>query len=306
MSRGLRLKGRGHFSEAEAAVFALYGLRTRQRLLDLPEAGIRLRVVETGSGAPTLLLHGFSLATAHWAPLMARLPGRRLIALDMPGHGASDGKRFDNTDLRAWFDTTLTALLTELDLDSVDVIGHSQGAMLGMFLALDHPERVRQLITIGTPAVAFGAALSSLRILARPRLGPLLLDMPKPGTLYRKILSNTVGSAAVAAMPDELIRATYLANRRPGFGTTVSSYLREMFRGTDADPPRYVLSDTELRRLTPPVTVILGHVEATKTAAQRVALIPQARLQPVPGEHEPWFNDLDSCAARITNALEAA
>lgn len=110
---------------------------------------------------------------------MAQLPGRRLIALDMPGHGASDGKRFDNTDLRRWFDTALTAVLTGLGLTSVDVIGHSQGAMLGMFLALDQPERVRQVIATWNYIDTNGAWLDPRRYRltsaqCRPRTsGPL-------------------------------------------------------------------------------------------------------------------------------------
>lgn len=54
-------------------------------------------------------------------------------------HGASDGVDFDGVNLRRWFGKTLTAILDELGLDKVDVIGHSQGAMLGMFLALTNP-----------------------------------------------------------------------------------------------------------------------------------------------------------------------
>lgn len=300
-------EGRADFYEAEAAVFRRYGLDAAHHVVVLPRSGVRVRVVDLGSGAPTLLLHGFGLGTAHWAALMSRLPGRRLIALDMPGHGASDGARFQDTDLRLWFDVALTDLLDELGLSSVDVIGHSQGAMLGVFLALDEPERVRRLITIGTPAVAFGATFASLRILARPHLGPLLLGMPKPDKVYRKILADTVGRSALEAMPDELVRATYLGTRRPGHGTTVSSYLREMFRGADADPPRYVLSDSELASMRPPVTVILGTSEATETAAaKRVAVLPRGRFEIVPGDHEPWFNDLDACAGRVSDALQPA
>ena len=40
--------------------------------------------------------------------------------------------------------------------------------MFGMWLALDAPARVRALVTIGTPAVALGARLDSLRMLDFP------------------------------------------------------------------------------------------------------------------------------------------
>ena len=294
---------RERFYGAEQAVFDHYGVQARHRFVSVPAFGVRLRLVETGDGAPTLLLHGFSLGVAHWAPLMTRLPARRLIAIDMPGHGASDGIDFDGINLRAWFDVTLTGLLDEIGVESVDVIGHSQGAMLGVFLALDRPDRVRSLTAIGTPAVAFGAAVAQFRILARPVVGAMMLGMPKPDSAYRKILGDTIGRAALNAAPDELVRATYLGVRRRGFGVTVSSYLREMYRGIDATPPRYVLSDTELASMKSPVSVIMGEGDADDTSAKRTAAIPDSRFEVVPGGHEPWLNDLDACATRVQDFL---
>jgi pimeloyl-ACP methyl ester carboxylesterase len=294
---------RERFYGAEQAVFDHYGVQARHRFVSVPAFGVRLRLVETGDGAPTLLLHGFSLGVAHWAPLMTRLPARRLIAIDMPGHGASDGVDFDGINLRAWFDVTLTGLLDEIGVESVDVIGHSQGAMLGVFLALDRPDRVRSLTAIGTPAVAFGAAVAQFRILARPVVGAMMLGMPKPDSAYRKILGDTIGRAALNAAPDELVRATYLGVRRRGFGVTVSSYLREMYRGIDATPPRYVLSDTELASMKSPVSVIMGEGDADDTSAKRTAAIPDGRFEVVPGGHEPWLNDLDACATRVQDFL---
>ncbi|NUT34381.1 MAG: alpha/beta hydrolase [Hamadaea sp.] len=299
--------GTDAYYAAEAKVFGHYGLQPRSGMLALTEPHLRIRTVEVGSGEPVLLLHGFSLCTAQWAPLMSRLPGLRLIAIDMPGHGGSDPVDYTGTDLRQWYRRVLTAILDGLQLDRVHLVGHSQGAMLALFLALDAPDRVRSVTAVGTPAVAFGARLPSLRVLARPGLGPLLLSMPKPDPMYRRILRDSVGEHALATMPTDLVRATYLATRRPGFGSTVSSYLREMFRGLDAQPQRYVLADDELARVRPPVSVLLGMQESRfqdlDEAARRVALIPGARFATVAGDHEPWLDDLDTCAAYISAAL---
>jgi pimeloyl-ACP methyl ester carboxylesterase len=264
-----------------------------------------LRVVQVGEGEPTLFLHGFSLCTAHWASLIARLPSPHSIAIDMPGHGGSGAVDYTGVDLRRWYGEMLTSCLDALGLDSVHLVGHSQGAMIGMWLALDAPERVRSLTAIGTPAVAMGNRLDGLRMLARPGIGRLMLSMPKPAGMYRGILAGTIGGGAVDAASEDLIRATYLGTRRPGFGRTVSTYLREMFKGVDAKPQRYVLGDDELARIQPPVLIVWGRddegVPPIAEVKQRAALIPDVRFEVVSGGHEPWLDDLDSTARTIAS-----
>lgn len=295
------------FLEAEAKVFGRWSLTPRFRNVQLQTPPIALRVVEIGEGEPTLFLHGFSLCSAHWAPLIAKLPSRRCIAIDMPGHGGSEGVDFTGVDLRRWFKEMLTSCLDELGLESVHLVGHSQGAMIGMWLALDAPARVRSLVAIGTPAVALGNQVDGLRFLTRPGIGRLLLGMPKPAGSYRNILINTIGRDAVAAAPEDLIRATYLGTQRPGFGKTVSTYLREMFRGVDARPQRYVLRDDELARIQPPVLIVWGRddngVPPTAEVRQRSTLIPSSRFELVPGGHEPWLEDLDATAQHVAPFL---
>jgi pimeloyl-ACP methyl ester carboxylesterase len=295
------------YLDAEARVFRRFGLTPNVRTLSpklaatLPPA--RLRVAEVGSGEPVLFLHGWGgLCTATWAPLVANLPGVRSLMLDLPGHGTSDAVDFRGVDLRRWFDAMLKGCLDELGLESVHVVGHSQGAMFALWLALGAPERVRSVVAIGVPAVAFGARIEALRFLARPGLGPLLLWLPVPQPSYRRILAGTMGRTAVRDYPD-LVRATYLATHRSGFATTTSTEMREMFRGADAQPPRYALGDDELGTVARPVQVLWGeddtHFQAIAEARARAELMPHSSFEVVAGEHTPWLDDPEACASRM-------
>ncbi len=296
------------YLELERQVFANLSLKPRARQLRLTKPPLGLRAIEVGVGEPVLFLHGFSLCTAHWAPLMSRLPSLHSIALDMPGHGGSGAVDFGGVDVRAWFKGVLTGCLDELGVESAHIIGHSQGAMIGMWLALDAPERVKSLVAIGTPAVAFGAHLDQLRMLALPGIGPVLMSIPAriPESMFGRMIAVNMGRYAVDTAP-ELVHAAQLTQRRAGFGTTVSTYLREMFKGAASEPPRYVLSDDELGRIQPPVLILWGeddqHYQPIAEAASKAALIPNARLEVVHGGHEPWLDDLERCAEPISAFL---
>ena len=145
---------------AEARIFGEYALSPTVQVLALAQPRLRVRAVEVGAGEPVVLLHGFGHCTAHWAPLVSRLSGTRNLMLDAPGHGATDAVNFNGVDLRAWYKEMLTGCLDALGLEKVHLIGHSQGAMQALWLALDAPDRVRSVVAIGTPAVAFGARLT--------------------------------------------------------------------------------------------------------------------------------------------------
>ncbi len=244
--------------------------------------------------------------SAHWAPLLERLTSYHRVALDQPGHGGTSRIDFRGVNLRRWYREMLTAVLDQLGIESAHLVGHSQGAMQALWLALDAPERVKSVIAIGTPAVAFGAALPGLQVLARPGVGAVMLGMPKPPGPYRRILEGTIGAGAVAHASDDLIRATYLATRAPGYGATVSRYLREMFRGPSDGTPEYVLNDDELAQIEQPILVVMGQgdrIQSPGEITERVSPLPQGRLEWVPGDHEPWLDDIDGCARVVAAAL---
>lgn len=97
-------------------------------------------VVE-GTGEPLVLVHGVGLRLEAWAAQIAALSDtHRVIALDMPGHGASaplaSGARLP--DFVAW----LARVLDDLGLERVDLAGHSMGALITGGMAAEHPDRL--------------------------------------------------------------------------------------------------------------------------------------------------------------------
>jgi 3-oxoadipate enol-lactonase len=103
-----------------------------------------------GQGPPVVLLHGLSATRRNVVQgsraLLRR--GYRLIAYDARGHGASSpGTRYGYPELIE----DLEAVLDDLGIDRVALVGSSMGAATGMAFALRHPERVAALVQI-TPA----------------------------------------------------------------------------------------------------------------------------------------------------------
>lgn len=86
----------------------------------------------TGAGPPLLLLHGTNSSREIWRPLVAPLSAaREVIAVDLPAHGASPPSSFTPPE----WSLAVAALLDELGLSSVAVVGHSSGGWTALELA---------------------------------------------------------------------------------------------------------------------------------------------------------------------------
>jgi pimeloyl-ACP methyl ester carboxylesterase len=120
-------------------------------LRQLPGAGsFTLKGEILGEGPPVLLLHGLSATRRNVVQGSRALVkrGYRLISYDARGHGASQpAASYEYADLVA----DLDAVLDELELDRIALVGSSMGAATAMAFTLDHPERVPALVQI-TPA----------------------------------------------------------------------------------------------------------------------------------------------------------
>ncbi|CAN5258121.1 alpha/beta hydrolase [soil metagenome] len=116
--------------------------------VDLP--GLRMHVAEAGHGQPVLLLHGFP---QHWWEWRSVIPGLaehyRVICPDLRGSGWTDAPTTGYTRDQLLAD--VVALLDELELDRVHLIGHDWGALVGFQLCLTHPDRVQDYLALAVP-----------------------------------------------------------------------------------------------------------------------------------------------------------
>ena len=110
--------------------------------------GLRLCVGRYGAGPPLLLITGIGAHIDMWAPFARAVADHELIAFDAPGTGLSQRPR---RPLRmAALAGVVRALLDELSLDRVDVLGYSWGGALAQELARRAPERVGRLVLCAT------------------------------------------------------------------------------------------------------------------------------------------------------------
>ncbi len=113
----------------------------------------RLSALVWGDGPPELVfLHG-GAQNAHTWDTVAMALGRPLVALDLPGHGHSDGGREGIIGLEANAEDVATAIRA-LAPDAKAVIGMSLGGMTTIALADHAPELVRKVVLVDvTPGV---------------------------------------------------------------------------------------------------------------------------------------------------------
>jgi pimeloyl-ACP methyl ester carboxylesterase len=136
-----------------------------ERRLDL--AGVSTAVLDGGDGPPIVLLHGPGAYGAAWLPVIPALLGsHRVIAPDLPGHGASvvTTGRFDADRVLTW----LGELVAQTCRQSAVLVGHLTGGAIAARFAAEHGHLVSRLVLVTPtgfepfePAPAFGAVLAS-------------------------------------------------------------------------------------------------------------------------------------------------
>ncbi len=114
----------------------------------LPVGDVQIHYEIHGAGTPVFLLHGGSADAGSWANQVPTLSARyRVIALDSRGHGRST---YSERPLSyALMASDVLAVMDSLGIRQAHVVGWSDGANIGLELAMHHPERLLKVIAYG-------------------------------------------------------------------------------------------------------------------------------------------------------------
>jgi pimeloyl-ACP methyl ester carboxylesterase len=109
-----------------------------------PVNGIKIWYATFGHGEPVVMVHGGLANSNYWAHQVRALQDRyRVIVLDSRGHGRSsrDAQPY-GYDLMA---SDVIALMDHLKIGKAAIVGWSDGAIIGLDIAMKHPDRVSKL-----------------------------------------------------------------------------------------------------------------------------------------------------------------
>lgn len=121
---------------------------TRAVEYDVVAGGVRLHVREVGEpdAPPVVFLHGIMGHRRDWDVLIHRLGAtHRVVAVDQRGHGRSEWTRSYRVAEMA--DDTV-ALVEQLGVAPVPIIGHSMGAMVALLVAARRPDLVDRIVLV--------------------------------------------------------------------------------------------------------------------------------------------------------------
>lgn len=293
------------FLEAERAVLASSGLAASVRCVDIE--GGSARALVAGEGSDVVLLPGGSMPAAGWAPLMAELDGFRLHALELPGFcGPSDMRRLRPDTIRKQAVRYIGESLDALEVYHAAFVANSMGALWTFWFALDLPQRVNSIITMGCPALLPGtSAPFPMRLMSVPLVGRLMMRLSPPSA--KQVDTALAGAGLDLSTHPEIRDLVVELERLPHFPEAWLNLMQTALRPTG--PRRAVaLSDDQLALIHQPVQLLWGEGDpfGSMAAGERAArILPDAEFHVVPGGHAPWLHPGGEAARMATAFLRS-
>lgn len=181
-----------------------------------------------GSGPPLLLLHGYPQTHACWHKIAADLAKHfSLVLIDLRGYGQSSAPTGD-PDHKMYSKRTMAhdcvAVMSALGHKGFSVLSHDRGARVGYRLALDHADRIENLIMLDIvptseawDAMDYRGAMSKFHwtFLAQPRPLPEQIIEAAADTWHEFLLASWSAGGDLSVFDNEALQHYRVSYRQP-------------------------------------------------------------------------------------------
>ncbi|KAI9086420.1 hypothetical protein K1719_031504 [Acacia pycnantha] len=198
--------------------------------------GIKMHVAEKGEGPVVLFLHGFPELWYSWRHQILFLSSRgyRAVAPDLRGFGDTDSPASISSYTVLHVLGDLIALLDSMAVDEVFLVGHDWGALIGWYLCMFRPDRVKAFVCLRVPILRRHPQVKTLDglralygddyyICRFQEPGKIEAEMAKVGTEY--VLKNILTTRKTG--PPILPKGEYGTGFNPDTPQDLPSWLSE-------------------------------------------------------------------------------
>jgi pimeloyl-ACP methyl ester carboxylesterase len=271
------------FKRAQARLFERVGVSAESRFLDVPAVLGRAHVLVSGSGPPVVMVPGFGDPAAIWAPLMGKLGGFTLYAVDRPSFGLTGPARRTTGTVRSLAVEFLVQMLDSLRLERPAFVANSIGSLWSIWLAIDRPAHVSAMAHIGCPAFILGtSAPLPMRLLSIRPIGRLIMRIFPPSPQQVDAFASMAG-ADLSGLPE--LRDLFVAMQRlPGVPAAMRELLHSVvtLRGARREVQ---LTAAQLAQITQPVQFVWGERDpfgAPEVGKRAASIVPDAEFHLIP------------------------
>jgi pimeloyl-ACP methyl ester carboxylesterase len=238
-----------------------------------------------GAGSPLLLIHGLTFDRSTWEPIVEQLADRfTCVAVDLPGHGGSDGPQrgIDGVAL------AISHLLDELGVEPPVVIGHSMGGAVAGIYAAHHPARGLVMVEQAPHVRPFAAMLHQFEPALRSEN-------------FRAAFEPIRQTIGVELLPEPQ-RTSILAGQRVD-QDLILSYWDEALAATPDELQARI--DREVKAIALPVLAVFGHTIDATTREHLLDRLPSAEIEEWAGlGHMVHLMEPERFASRLAEFAE--
>jgi len=242
--------------------------------------GINFQTYQEETLLPVILMHGAGGNYLSWPPEIRRIPGYRVYALDLPGHGKSSRHVYQSIKAKA---QAVVDWMGAVDLHRAVFVGHSMGGAIALQVALDYPNQVLGLGLLGAAG--------------RMRVNPGLLENAAREDQFENVINTIIDWSFGELTP---FRLKELVGKR--MALTRPSVLYADLTACDAFDVR-----TRLGEIDQPALVICGEEDKMtplRHARYLADTLPNGRLYSIPGAgHMVMLEQPEVCANLLSEFL---